>query len=293
MLVLVNWGFLLLLKAMPHTPGHDGVRQFLPAFGMLALMAGLGARTLIDRFGRWGKRLVIAAVGEGIVSLALMMPVPLSYFSPLIGGLPGAERIGLEPTYYWDSLDETTCEWLDRQTSEGGAIRFSTFPLSFLYAHETGSLRPEPIRYESARSAEWYVVQNRVGMLRPVDRALIERGRPVFVRSKLGVPLLWVFPHDEFLRSYQSVKDDRQDSGAATPRNRNGGARPTRLPRSHVPDGDEGEWRGAREEAGMGTFKRGWGRIRSWQPDFGACNPAFVDAISATHRTPGRNSECE
>ncbi len=93
-LVLLNWGFLLLLKAMPHTPGHDGVRQFLPAFGMLALMAGLGARALIDRFGRWGKGLVIVAVGEGVVSLAVMMPVPLSYYSPIIGGLPGAERIG-------------------------------------------------------------------------------------------------------------------------------------------------------------------------------------------------------
>ncbi len=94
--------------------------------------------------------------------------------------------------------------WLDRHTSEGGAVRFSTFPLSLLYVHATGSLRPEPIRYESARSAEWYVVQNRVGMLRAVDRALIERGRPAFVRSKLGVPLLWVFRHEEFVRFCQT-----------------------------------------------------------------------------------------
>ena len=32
-----------------------------------------------------------------------MMPVPLSYYSPLIGGLPGAAAIGMEPTFYWDS----------------------------------------------------------------------------------------------------------------------------------------------------------------------------------------------
>ena len=27
---------------------------------------------------------------EGVVSIVVMMPVPLSYFSPLVGGLPGA-----------------------------------------------------------------------------------------------------------------------------------------------------------------------------------------------------------
>jgi 4-amino-4-deoxy-L-arabinose transferase-like glycosyltransferase len=196
-LVLLNWSFLLLLKAMPHTPGHDGVRQFLPAFGMLALLAGLGARSLIDRLGGWGKALSVLAVGEGVLSLAVMMPVPLSYFSPLVGGLPGAAWIGLEPTYYWDALDGATCEWLDRHTSESGLVRFSTFPLSFLYAHNSGFLRPGPLRYEAPGRAEWYVVQNRPGMLRTVDRALITQGRPAFVRSRLGVPLLWVFPHSE------------------------------------------------------------------------------------------------
>ena len=34
-----------------------------------------------------------------------MMPVPLSYFSPIVGGLPGATALGMEPTYYWDGLD--------------------------------------------------------------------------------------------------------------------------------------------------------------------------------------------
>src|SRR5262249_50926722 len=40
-LVFLNWAFLLALRALPHTPGHDGTRQILPAFGMMALMAGL------------------------------------------------------------------------------------------------------------------------------------------------------------------------------------------------------------------------------------------------------------
>lgn len=200
LLVLLNWGFLLLLRALPHTPGHDGVRQFLPAFGMLALLAGLGSASLIERFGRWGRIAVLAALGEAALSLALMMPVPLSYYSPLIGGLPGASALGFEPTYYWDALDATSRTWLNDHTPEGASVRFSTYPLSFRLLHHSARLQPKPIRYEAPGPAVWYVVQNRPGMLRPVDRALIARARPAFVRSKLGVPLLWVFPHADAQR---------------------------------------------------------------------------------------------
>ena len=78
------------LRALPHTPGHDGIRQFLPAFGMLALLAGLGAESVRSRLGTWGKALIFLATVEGALSVGLMMPVPLSYYSPLVGGLPGA-----------------------------------------------------------------------------------------------------------------------------------------------------------------------------------------------------------
>ena len=55
LLLAGHWIFLLILRAMPHTPGHDGVRLFLPAFGVLAMLGGLGARFLLDRWGRWGQ----------------------------------------------------------------------------------------------------------------------------------------------------------------------------------------------------------------------------------------------
>ena len=60
MLFLVHWIFLMVLRALPHTPGHDGVRQFLPAFGILALLTGLGARTIVSRLRTWGKSLILS-----------------------------------------------------------------------------------------------------------------------------------------------------------------------------------------------------------------------------------------
>ena len=126
----------------PHTPGHDGVRQFLPAFGMLAVMAGLGAATAVERFSRWGIRLSIACLAEGIISVALMMPVPLSYFSPLAADLPCASALGMEPTYYWDALSDDALDWLKANTKPGQKVAFSTFPTSWLYLREPVDFPP-------------------------------------------------------------------------------------------------------------------------------------------------------
>lgn len=196
LLVVGHWGFLLALRALPHTPGHDGVRQLLPAFGMLAVVAGLGAASIAGRFGRWGKLAIAASVVEGILSVALMMPVPLSYFSPIVGGLPGAARIGMEPTYFWDSLSDEALEWLNQKTSPGGAVRFATYPTSWLYLRDQGRLRVAFLPTEPG-AWEWYVVQNRPGAFSPLDRALVESARGRYVVRKWGVPLIWIFDRAE------------------------------------------------------------------------------------------------
>ncbi len=196
LLAVGHWAFLLTLRALPHTPGHDGVRQLLPAFGILALVAGLGAASALDWFGRWGKAFVAAAIIEGILSVAVMMPVPLSYFSPIVGGLPGATSLGMEPTYYWDALTDEALAWLRSHTDPGQKVRFATYPTSLLYLRDTGRL-PAGLLPTDRGPWAWYVLQNRPGAFRPVDRRLARSGRPAFVIQKWGVPLLWIFPYDQ------------------------------------------------------------------------------------------------
>ena len=130
------------------------------------------------------------------MGIALMMPVPLSYFSPAIGGLPGATGLGMEPTYFWDALSDDALDWLNRHTGHGEKVRFATNPTSWQYLRETGKLRPgfhprEPGRYS------WYVLQNRPGAFFPIDRALIDEVEPAYVVGKWGVPLVWIFPFAE------------------------------------------------------------------------------------------------
>ena len=199
LLIAGHWTFLILLRALPHTPGHDGVRLFLPAFGVLALLDGLGARAILDHWGRWTKPAIAAALIEGMASIAVMMPVPLSYFSPLVGGLPGASALGMEPTYYWDALSPEARKWLTEHTTPGETVVFATFPHSWLYLRRIGEL-PELWKPINLRRPKWYVLQNRPGAFRDIDRALVTAGQPAFTVAKMGIPLIWVFPYTQVQR---------------------------------------------------------------------------------------------
>jgi 4-amino-4-deoxy-L-arabinose transferase-like glycosyltransferase len=179
LLIAGHWTFLMLLRALPHTPGHDGVRLFLPAFGVLTLLGGLGARSVLDRWGRWGKVAIVTALLEGTVSILAMMPVPLSYFSPIVGGLPGASALGIEPTYYWDALSPEARKWLTERTEPGRTILFATNPHSWLYLRQIGAL-PERLVPIDRGLPKWYVLQNRPGAFSAVDRSLAAEGRPAY-----------------------------------------------------------------------------------------------------------------
>jgi hypothetical protein len=205
LLIAGHWAFLMILRALPHTPGHDGVRLFLPAFGLLALLGGLGARTLLDRSARWGTAAIAAALAEGVASVAIMMPVPLSYFSPVVGGLPGAAALGMEPTYYWDALTPDARRWLAEHTPSGQTFIFATNPTSWRYLRRTGELprRLFPADVRDSRNPDrplWYVLQNRPGAFFEVDRALATHGRAAYVVTKLAVPLVWIYPASEYQR---------------------------------------------------------------------------------------------
>jgi 4-amino-4-deoxy-L-arabinose transferase-like glycosyltransferase len=197
-LVLIHWLFLLALRAMPHTPGHDGVRQFLPAFGGLALMAGYGSASALERLGRWARPALAAALVEGLASVAVMMPVPLSYYSPLVGGLPGAARLGMEPTYYWDALTDGALARIDAATPPGRTVFFVANPIAWFY-RETGRLK-SGVYPGQGRDVGVYVLQNRPGAMEDVSQELIALAgsKPEFiVEQKLGVPLIWAFPMSE------------------------------------------------------------------------------------------------
>jgi hypothetical protein len=209
-LVLFCWVFLMALRALPSAPGHDGERLFLPAFVFLACLAGVGAGGVALCLARLLAPRVATALAVSAVALGLSAgawstwrfhPLELSYFNALIGGLPGASRAGLEPTYYWEALTPDVLQWLNTHTAPGRAVLFPDRIPVFEYLHHWGRLKPFPNPLPKAGPVpQWYVVQNRPGSLRffqkTVASYMMSHTRPALVKAAgpaPDVPLIAVF----------------------------------------------------------------------------------------------------
>jgi 4-amino-4-deoxy-L-arabinose transferase-like glycosyltransferase len=185
LLVVLLWAVLLVVRAVPGTPPHDGVRLFLPSFVFLAILAGLGTAWLFGRLLTVGRRRAILLVGLAYfcsaTSLLWYAPHWLSYYNLLIGGLPGAAVAGMEPTYYWDALDDDVLRWLHAHTPAGNAIRFSAGPSKNLRLMRTWGWLRRPLATDDGQPFLWYVLQFRPSAHQPVDRWLIDHAEPAYI----------------------------------------------------------------------------------------------------------------
>ncbi len=212
--ILLNMIALLLIRALPFAPPHDGVRLFLPAFPFLAIIAGRGAAVLCGFHGppapppaagtngtnrnglstHWKNRLfgvtVAGMIYLGAVwNLYAYSPQWLSYYNAAIGGLPGAVRAGMEPTYWWDGLDRETLKWINDNAPEGTKVRFSAFSKKTIRLYQRWGDLTVPVA-GPGEPAGFYVLQRRPSAEFPHDKELIENAVPVYTKRLFGVPLI-------------------------------------------------------------------------------------------------------
>lgn len=244
MLLVANWLVLLIVRAIPGTPPHDGVRLFLPSFAFLAALAGLGtSRLLAGCFERrpqssshsvdsgvdgslcrgraWlDRRCAVPALalailfGSSATSLAWYAPQWLSYYNLIIGGLPGAIARGMEPTYYWDGLDQSVLDWLHEHTGPDEKVQFACVSQENLaLMRQWGRLRNE-YRTETPGRFRWYVLQHRPSAWEPADRWLLAHEQPAYRKRlrqggwgpwQLDIPLVDVYSYDQFRRAYAAT----------------------------------------------------------------------------------------
>jgi hypothetical protein len=134
-------------------------------------------------------------------------PQWLSYYNLLVGGLPGATALGMEPTYYWDALDGEVLAWLDQHTPAGAKVAFAApSPENLELMSRWGLLRVE-YRDEAPGTFRWYVLQRRPSAWQPADKWLIAHGHPAFQKTirhggwgfwRLTEPLIEVYPYAEY-----------------------------------------------------------------------------------------------
>lgn len=197
-LVLLQLALLLAAFTFP-VERYDGERLFLSAFPLWAIVAGVGAERVATALSRWAPRSVVVALAwgasaSGAVAIARFHPYELSYYNVAVGGLAGAERLGLEPTYWGDSISN---EILDVFATRAEAGECAVVAPTLLDAHAVSLASPATMRKgvgvatprtAAERGCRWALVFRRTGYLGdPLPLRIMSRGKVVHEVSRDGV----------------------------------------------------------------------------------------------------------
>jgi hypothetical protein len=126
-LVLLAVLFPLALFSWPGVAVYDGERLFLMVFPLWAIVAGCGGQWAYERLRqRWSARKSVSILAAflalqayGVVALH---PCYLSYYNLVVGGLRGADRLGLETTYWGDSVTRPLLQAVAENVPAGSAV---------------------------------------------------------------------------------------------------------------------------------------------------------------------------
>jgi len=126
-LVLGCLVFPLLLFSLPGVAVYDGTRLFLVVFPLWAVFIGKGGAAALgwlrqrtsNKIAIPVMTLMLAAQGYGLFQLH---PCYLSYYNVAVGGLRGADRLGLTTTYWRDSLTRSLLGETSRLLPAGATV---------------------------------------------------------------------------------------------------------------------------------------------------------------------------
>jgi 4-amino-4-deoxy-L-arabinose transferase-like glycosyltransferase len=218
--VLVSLGYYML----PITAIHDQDRLLLPAFLNIAVLAGIGYAVASDwlvhvvdiklmvrraavssvagRAMRIG--LAVLLLLPGIVAIVRLHPFELSYYNEAVGGVPGAQRLGMETTYY----ASTYGSFLPELNRLPAGSKLWVMPNSWgiiYYYQRNGLLRDDIIPLRPPGWGSFYDdsgVQHAEGGLDSADYALIDRRQTTFndVIPEYAIQLEWARTKPEIAR---------------------------------------------------------------------------------------------
>ncbi|MBC7232623.1 MAG: glycosyltransferase family 39 protein [Chloroflexi bacterium] len=203
----------LLIAATPFQAVYSGERHFIPAYPYLACLAGIGFGSLLNllsagwhrfykitdpRTMRWLFGCILALfLLPPLFSIADIHPYELSYYSELVGGLPGATRLGLETTF-WCETYRDALPYLN-QNAEPWASVWAENPF-VLRLYQRYNLLREDLQIMggdvvSPFTADYVVIQmHQTGFYHVPELVdMLHNHAPVYMLDYHGIPLLYVY----------------------------------------------------------------------------------------------------
>ena len=222
--VLLNLALVVAVAGSGMVPIYGGPRQFLAAFPLWAICAGVGVGWLASRVSL---RPAVTLAAYAALSLPGILWTgtanSLEYYGEAVGLMPGARALGFETTYLADTY-KPAVGWLSEVAPEGATVyaQAGTHPVLESY-RRIGELRedlrpaylapvaPEgPVMDEEPREDSYFLFLPRQSIYTNQMLALEEK-RPLYEYERGGVPLVKVY-------SGEAVGETLGVEGAPEPR---------------------------------------------------------------------------
>jgi 4-amino-4-deoxy-L-arabinose transferase-like glycosyltransferase len=204
--ILLNLTLVVAVAGSGLVPIYGGPRQFLAAFPLWALCAGVGIGWIASRLR---PRPAVTLAAYATLSLPGILWTgtanSLEYYGEAVGLIPGAHSLGFETTYLADTY-KPAVEWVSEVAPRGATVyaQAGTHPVLESYrriGELRGDLRPAylapiapegPARDDEPREDSYFLFLPRQSIYTEQMLALAER-RPLFEYAKGGVPLVRVY----------------------------------------------------------------------------------------------------
>jgi 4-amino-4-deoxy-L-arabinose transferase-like glycosyltransferase len=159
----------LVVFSIPGVPVYDGVRLFLMVFPFWAMFVGRGAGVVYDRLASWFRASRAASLLAAFLAcqawgVVHFHPFQLSYYNLLVAGLRGADRLGLEITYWGDAVTPGLVNrWSEIAPKRSCAVLVPTLYTAQqeLYETELTEKREQELHGSLASGCPYVIVYNR------------------------------------------------------------------------------------------------------------------------------------
>lgn len=223
--ILVNLAFVVAVAGSGLVPIYGGPRQFLAAFPLWALCAGVGVGWLAHLLRP--RAAVVLAIYAALSLPGILWTGAansLEYYGEAVGMIPGARSLGFETTYLANTY-KPAVEYVNEVAPEGSTVyvQAGTYPVAETY-RRIGELRkdlrpaylssiaPEKfVHDEEPREDSYFFFLPRQSIYTNQMLAL-ENKAPLYEYTKGGVPLVEVY-------SGEGVRGTLDVEGAPEPRN--------------------------------------------------------------------------
>lgn len=196
-IILLNALYPIVFFSLPGVYRYDWVRLFLPAFPFVCLVAGRGIVAILHMFGhklRVVSLLAVIALWSGTIyaSVIRIHPWESAYYNEFIGGIAGANRIGME-SEFWGNSYLAVLLWMNANKKHAMCVTPTTHP--FYYYQAMGQIEPGVVFTADKTSCEYVIVLMRQGVFirDPFIARVVGSQKPVHTVSVDGVPLVGVY----------------------------------------------------------------------------------------------------